>query len=537
MTSPHDIRAAWLARLLSTEPADRAAAESSVRRLYAAAGFPEPRHIVWFDSPFAASWAVALLMAPHHGLWTDTLKSGLSRHDKPHVERATAVLVAHAGADLDAARSAFGAPRGQATQFPPVPQRMFASAVVEARYGIVDDVMKLFTVHGDDDALARAEDHFWSGNRGALRSALHCPTTDSLIGQSFFSEYSFSQMADDERDVGNHTPPPILAAAWDVGRSSGLWWPFEHGAIMSDRPSELHVNDRHLLERGDGPAVVYRDGRRAYAWNGKAVPERWIEQTETVPPREFKGFDPTFQRFVAARPKAAKARPAAPAAASNLAARYRAGEHKKVWEELVALGPAVRQPPYADDALEVARETMARVESNVRRLVDRLRRMGYVFTSVPHVAPARTVQGEIARVEKGGAVLPLALRAFYEIVGEVNLSGEHPTLAPTQGAVAPDPLLVYAFSEELVELHEDDDATVIVIAPDDLHKANVSGSDPYEMALPDARADGELLNERHRLFFVDYLRLCFQFGGFPGYEGSEYLPAEIATLRAGLLEF
>jgi hypothetical protein len=57
------------------------------------------------------------------------------------------------------------------------------------------------------------------------------------------------------------------------------------------------------------------------------------------------------------------------------------------------------------------------------------------------------------------------------------------------------------------------------------------------MAFPDIRADGELLNERHGLLFVDYLRLCFRSGGFPGYEGTDEVPAEVETLRAGLLEF
>ena len=55
--------------------------------------------------------------------------------------------------------------------------------------------------------------------------------------------------------------------------------------------------------------------------------------------------------------------------------------------------------------------------------------------------------------------------------------------------------------------------------------------------VPDLRADGELLNERHGLFFVDYLRLCFRFGGFPGYEGKTDVPADLATLSAGLISF
>jgi len=57
------------------------------------------------------------------------------------------------------------------------------------------------------------------------------------------------------------------------------------------------------------------------------------------------------------------------------------------------------------------------------------------------------------------------------------------------------------------------------------------------MAVPDLRADGELLNERHQLFFVDYLRLAFRFGGFPGYDGAAAVPEEISTLKAGMPEF
>jgi hypothetical protein len=65
--------------------------------------------------------------------------------------------------------------------------------------------------------------------------------------------------------------------------------------------------------------------------------------------------------------------------------------------------------------------------------------------------------------------------------------------------------------------------------------ADISGGDAYEMAIPDVRADGELLNERHNLFFVDYLRLAFTHGGFPVFEGR--MPPELEMLSAGLLTF
>ena len=180
---------------------------------------------------------------------------------------------------------------------------------------------------------------------------------------------------------------------------------------------------------------------------------------------------------------------------------------------------------------------MRRVDANLRTVVRHLESMGYVFKAKPHVPPASDVRKNLDTFEKEAGPLPLSLRAFYQIVGEVNLLGRHPALSPRTGEVAPDPLLVYRFEEGLVEYDEEDDAPwAITIAPDDLHKADTSGGDAYEMKVPDSRADGELLNERHRLFFVEYLRLAFTFGGFPGYEGVVAVPAEV-ELKEGLLEF
>jgi hypothetical protein len=99
-----------------------------------------------------------------------------------------------------------------------------------------------------------------------------------------------------------------------------------------------------------------------------------------------------------------------------------------------------------------------------------------------------------------------------------------------------DPLVVFPFEEAFDEFDEDEHG-FLTIAPDDLHKADTSGGDPYEIAVPDLRADGELLNERHEFLFVDYLRLCFRFGGFPGFDGADQCPAVIDRLSAGLLLF
>lgn len=59
--------------------------------------------------------------------------------------------------------------------------------------------------------------------------------------------------------------------------------------------------------------------------------------------------------------------------------RYERGEHEQVWNELVEMGPAVRDEPLFSDALAVARETMRRARANIEMLIPRLVAVGYQF--------------------------------------------------------------------------------------------------------------------------------------------------------------
>jgi len=64
---------------------------------------------------------------------------------------------------------------------------------------------------------------------------------------------------------------------------------------------------------------------------------------------------------------------------TTLLERYVQGEHKRVWEELVAFGEEVRDEPLYTDAVAVARETMRRARSNIEALIPRLAAVGYQF--------------------------------------------------------------------------------------------------------------------------------------------------------------
>ena len=76
------------------------------------------------------------------------------------------------------------------------------------------------------------------------------------------------------------------------------------------------------------------------------------------------------------------------------------------------------------------------------------------------------------------------------------------------------------------------------LAPDDLHKDNTSGGDPYGVRLPNPAADFLFEYERHGLLFVPYLRLAIlEWGGFPGLAGRDQSFPPLDELHAGLEPF
>ena len=75
----------------------------------------------------------------------------------------------------------------------------------------------------------------------------------------------------------------------------------------------------------------------------------------------------------------------------------------------------------------------------------------------------------------------------------------------------------------------------VIIAPDPTHKTGHSGGSPYCMSVPDAAIDAPLDGEENYGTFVEYLRLSFRWGGFPGLRVAKQPPREeLAFLTEGL---
>lgn len=281
----------------------------------------------------------------------------------------------------------------------------------------------------------------------------------------------------------------------------------------------------------------------------------------------------------------------------SLAARYEDGDRRGVWDDLVALGPAVFEPAWQADGEEVARLTMERVAANVATLTVKLTAMGYRFggrfdrnrrrrtiedlglrdsleaagrdvswvdagdveeTVMGWTGPTEGALAELERAERTVGPLPMSFRAFVQQVDHVDLSGSFPSWDPSayafdDGSEWPDhglhsdPLNFNGIEMVLenfkpspqlldptAEKHER--SYPMPIAANHVLSANRPGDFHY-IHLPDACADPMLegVYNRPGIRLVEYLRVAFEWGGFPGFEFSEGPPAEIDVLRRGLL--
>jgi hypothetical protein len=308
--------------------------------------------------------------------------------------------------------------------------------------------------------------------------------------------------------------------------------------------------------------------------------------------------------------------------------RYRQGECEQVWAELLALGGEVRDERLYLEAQSVAHETMTRARANIELLVPRLTSLGYQFAHPDRVfVPAdEETRRLVTQIEQRAGPLPLSLRAWCEVVGEVNFMGSHPKLsmyvqspkgdelaqgflslfakhggpAPKAGETLPqavqtslrlldelvaglrtgqprspdlqagvraskellasfqrpaapqgpdvdsDPLVVEPYFGDLEDNLDEGEGEAeagmegtgpfdVIIAPDAVHKTGHSGGEPYTICFPDPAVDALLQGDDDCGTFVEYLRTCFRWGGFPGLRASANPPREeLAYLTQGL---
>lgn len=220
--------------------------------------------------------------------------------------------------------------------------------------------------------------------------------------------------------------------------------------------------------------------------------------------------------------------------------RYRAGQRDQVWHELRRLGGGVREPGLREEAMLVCDEMARRARRNVEMIIERLTSAGYRFHTndyaqdpvTPHIPPTAAAAAHADWLAGRFGPVPMTLLSWVRLVGDVWLVGTHPQWAQSTSA---DPLVIEpegsrfpgepirgyfdnehdVWREWAAQDPEEAGLFVLPLAPDRLHKENVSGGPPYGLILPDSCADGLFAGET-TMPFVSYLNHAFSHGGFPG---------------------
>lgn len=227
--------------------------------------------------------------------------------------------------------------------------------------------------------------------------------------------------------------------------------------------------------------------------------------------------------------------------------RYLNGEHRQVTADLTRLDLSA-SIALSEEATAVAELLMTRVAENCSLIADRLTGMRYIFSvycdasddggaQVPILPYDKTNSSALGQLKSKFDAIPLSIEYFWRKAGGIAFTGTHPDFPNML-----DPLVIYPAEAVLEEAsyaeQESDGSFHMALSPDDYHKDNVSGGMPYSIALPKNGFDFELLYEKRKTFFIEYLRdVILLRGGFAALDSKIHTGVPLEKLTAGLLPF
>ena len=219
-------REKWLKVGLCTDPARRVDAEAGARAAYKEASLEPPRLFVWLGSPLAAAVAAVLIK---NGLLKTLVNSSNSDQVRDQVRDQVIAQV-----------------------------RAQVSAQVRAQ--VIDQVSDQVSDQVREDFRSF---YWWYYCWGSFDAG-------------WLSYYDFF-----DNIVGLQCCKR-LAGMKQVAESAGFWWPLDGICIMSERPVQIHRDERGRLHCADDYAVKYPDGWGVTAWHGLRIPSDIVLNPETI---------------------------------------------------------------------------------------------------------------------------------------------------------------------------------------------------------------------------------------------------------------
>ncbi|MFI0445488.1 DUF6745 domain-containing protein [Actinomadura sp. 6N118] len=235
-----EIRTEWLGHALSTQPADRPAAEAAISGLYRLIGLDPPR-FHWASSP-----VTALATVPLGARRWETIEL-LAEWPLPHRFAALKDALCR---QLDEQVRECERPAEQQVRIE------VRGPLVSSSWRVLDASLRAAYDPGSSapGVWSSTQSFAWVGQYDAIHRAAGVTFTPEQLRQ-------FELWA-------------------TVARTCGWWWPRESVCVVSERPAVLRTevwgdNGEVRLHCADGPAVRYADGWDVFAWHGAHVPG-WV---------------------------------------------------------------------------------------------------------------------------------------------------------------------------------------------------------------------------------------------------------------------
>jgi hypothetical protein len=109
---------------------------------------------------------------------------------------------------------------------------------------------------------------------------------------------SFYSFIANELDV--EVPDDLINIAEEAVKECGIYYPFEKGVLISERPCELHYNASQQLHNPNGLAIKFKDNTGVYALNGVRMPAFLFEVPKSqIKPEQILAITNVEQRLEA----------------------------------------------------------------------------------------------------------------------------------------------------------------------------------------------------------------------------------------------
>ena len=302
-----DVKREWLAIGMSTEPANREAAEDGMRLAYKEAGLDPPKIVIWLGSPIAGVMGCKLLKAinnrlPHIALPVKSeisvgVSDGVSEGVRADVREGVRAdvwdgvrySVAEGVWDSVSADVSAGVAKGvRAGVSAGVAKGVSAGVAKGVSEGVSAGVRDRVSAGVWDGVWEGVSEGVWEGVRAAVWDGV-CPSltpaeiSDSM-GKAIWGNHEAGWMAFYDYfqthcfiDICNK-----LDGLSTVAKNAGWWFPFREAVILTERPRSITVDEYGRSHSYLVPAIMYPDGWSVWCLHGTYIPNPVIHNKVTI---------------------------------------------------------------------------------------------------------------------------------------------------------------------------------------------------------------------------------------------------------------